>query len=67
MTLTDEERAARAEEIYQYYTEKIKYLENEKQVAIDDMTKAGNEGLIDAAITLGDKITDLTGITSSDI
>jgi hypothetical protein len=30
MTLTDEERSARAQEIYQYYTEKIKSLEEEK-------------------------------------
>nr|DAN98455.1 MAG TPA: hypothetical protein [Caudoviricetes sp.] len=34
MTLTDEERSARAQEIYSYYTQKVKDLENEKQIAI---------------------------------
>lgn len=64
MTLTDEERSARAQEIYQYYTEKIKSLEEEKQNAIADMTEAGNKSLIDNAILTGDTITDVTGITS---
>lgn len=67
MTLTDQERADRAAEIYSYYTEKIKYLEEEKQVAISDMTQAGNESLLTDAILMGDTITDLTGLTSEDI
>ena len=67
MTLTDEERAARAEEIYEYYSEKIKYLEEEKQNAISDMTEAGNKSLIDNAIITGDTITDLTGVTAEEI
>lgn len=67
MTLTDEERSAQAQEIYKYYSEKIKYLEEEKQNAIADMTEAGNKNLIDNAIITGDTITDLTGITSEDL
>ena len=67
MTLTDEERAERAEEIYKYYSEKIKYLEEEKQNAISDMTEAGNKNLIDNAIITGDTITDLTGVTAEEI
>ena len=67
MTLTDEERAARAEEIYAYYTQKIQDLENEKQVAIVDMTEAGNKSLFDMAVVAGDEVSDLTGITSQEI
>ena len=67
MTLTDEERAARAEEIYAYYTQKIQDLENEKQVAIADMTEAGNKSLFDMAVVAGDEVSDLTGITSQEI
>lgn len=67
MTLTDEERSARAQEIYQYYTEKIKSLEEEKQNAIADMTEAGDKNLIDNAILTGDTITDVTGITSEEL
>lgn len=67
MSLTDEERAARAEEIYAYYTQKIKDLENEKQVAIADMTEAGNKSLFDMAVVAGDEVSDLTGITSQEI
>ena len=67
MTLTDEERSAQAQEIYKYYSEKIKYLEEEKQNAITDMTEAGNKNLIDNAIITGDTITDLTGITSEEL
>lgn len=67
MTLTDEERADRAAEIYQYYSEKVKYLEEEKQNAISDMTEAGNKNLIDNAIITGDTITDLTGVTVEEI
>lgn len=67
MTLTDEERSAQAQEIYQYYTEKIKFLEEEKQNAIADMTEAGNKNLIDNAILTGDTITDVTGITSEEL
>ena len=67
MTLTDEERSAQAQEIYKYYSEKIKYLEEEKQNAIADMTEAGNKSLIDNAIITGDTITDLTGITTEEL
>jgi hypothetical protein len=47
MTLTDEERAARATEIYDYYCQKIKDLEREKQVSVKDMTEAGQTVLED--------------------
>ena len=67
MTLTDEERSAKAQEIYSYYTQKIKDLESEKQNAIKDMTEAGNESLFDLAIIAGDEISDITGITSDEI
>lgn len=67
MTLTDEERSAQVQEIYKYYSEKIKYLEEEKQNAIADMTEAGNKNLIDNAIITGDTITDLTGITTEEL
>lgn len=67
MTLTDEERSAQAQEIYKYYSEKIKYLEEEKQNAIADMTEAGNKNLIDNAIITGDTITDLTSITTEEL
>ncbi len=67
MTLTDQERADRAAEIYDYYAEKIKYLENEKQIAIADMTEAGNKDLFDMAVLLGDEVSDLTGLTSDNI
>lgn len=67
MTLTDQERSDRAAEIYAYYTDKIKYLEEEKQVAINDMTEAGNASLFANAVLMGDKITDLTTLTSDDI
>lgn len=67
MTLTDEERAQRAQEIYDYYTEKVKYLEEEKQNAIKDMNEAGNKALLDNAILTGDAVADITGITSEDL
>lgn len=67
MTLTDQERADRAAEIYKYYSDKIKYLEEEKQVAIADMTEAGNASLFTAAVIMGDELTDLTGMTAEDI
>lgn len=67
MTLTDQERADRAAEIYEYYAEKVKYLEQEKQNAIQDMTEAGNKSLFDMAVVAGDEVADLTGITADEI
>lgn len=66
-TITYEEGQARLAEITRYYTEKIEYLEREKQIAIKDMTEEGNQFLIHAAIVAGDTITDLTGLTAEDI
>lgn len=67
MTLSDEERSQRAQEIYQYYADRIKYLENEKQVAIADMNEAGNELLLDSALSTGADLSDITGLTADDI
>lgn len=67
MTLSDEERTQRAQEIYQYYADRIKYLENEKQVAIADMNEAGNELLLDSALSTGADLSDITGLTADDI
>ena len=63
MTLTDQERADRAEEIYRYYTDKIKFLENEKQVALADTNEAGNKHLFDMTLLHTKEIEDLTGIS----
>lgn len=65
--LTEEEKYDRIIETYTYYTDKIKFLEEEKQIAIKDMTQAGNESLLTDAILMGDTITDLTGLTSADV
>lgn len=67
MTLTDEERTAAAEEIYKYYTKKIKYLEDEKNIALKDMNEAGNQELFHLAAVAGDEIADITGIKGEDI
>lgn len=66
-TLTEEEGYARIAELREYYTEKIKYLEEEKNVAIADMNEAGNKALLDMAILYGDKVSDLTGLTAEDV
>ena len=67
MTLSDEERSRRAQEIYDYYVQKIKDLENEKQVAIKDMNEAGNQSLIDATASTGADISDLVGMTADEL
>ena len=67
MTLSDEERSRRAQEIYNYYAQKIKDLENEKQVAIKDMNEAGNQSLIDATASTGADISDLVGMTADEL
>ena len=67
MTLSDEERSRRAQEIYNYYVQKIKDLENEKQVAIKDMNEAGNQSLIDATASTGADISDLVGMTADEL
>lgn len=61
-SITEEEGMRKIEEIRQYYCDKIKYLEEEKNNAILDMNQAGNAGLISAATELGEQISDLTGI-----
>ena len=67
MTLSDEERSRRAQEVYNYYVQKIKDLENEKQVAIKDMNEAGNQSLIDATASTGADISDLVGMTADEL
>ena len=67
MTLTDEERSARAQEIYKYYTDKIKYLENEKNIAVNDMTAAGNASMLASMMTSSADISDLTGMTAEEV
>ena len=67
MTLSDAERAARVEEIYNYYTQKIQDLENEKQVAISDMNEAGNQSLIHSAASTGADLSDITQMTSEEL
>lgn len=67
MTLTDQERSDRAAEIYKYYTDKIKYLEEEKQVAIKDMNEAGAFNTISTIKLTGKEIVDFSGITADDV
>lgn len=67
MTLTDEERSAKAQEIYRYYSEKIKSLEEEKQIAIADMTEAGATSLLQNAAVNGDAISDLISEDIQDV
>lgn len=67
MTLTDEERSAKAQEIYRYYSEKIKSLEEEKQIAIADMTEAGATSLLHNAAVNGDAISDLISKDIQDV
>lgn len=55
--LTYEEKLAAAEEVQKYYSEKAKYLEEEKNIAIRDMNEAGGEALIEIADQTGALIT----------
>lgn len=59
--LTYEEKLAAAEEVQRYYSEKAKYLEEEKNIAIKDMNEAGSEALIGIAQTTGEETADLIG------
>lgn len=67
MTLSDEERSRRAQEIYSYYSQVIQTLENEKQIAIKDMNEAGNQSLIHSATSTGADLSDITGMTAEEI
>ena len=66
LSLTEEALAKEAE-IREYYTEKVKYLETEKEVAITDMTEAGNQAMIHLAVAAGDTVSDITGFTAQEI
>lgn len=55
--LTYEEKLAAAEEVQRYYSEKAKYLEEEKNISIRDMNEAGSEALIEIADQTGALIT----------
>lgn len=59
--LTYEEKLAAAEEVQKYYSEKAKYLEEEKNIAIKDMNEAGSEALISIAQTTGEETANLVG------
>lgn len=61
MTLTDKERTAKLEEIERYYIEKIKYLEEEKNIAIKDMTAAGLEVIDDFENNYAATLDDMDG------
>lgn len=63
----DEQYYARKAEIENYYLERDKRLREEYQIAVDDMTEAGNTNLFHLAVDQGDRISDLTGITADQI
>ena len=54
-------------EIRRFYAEKVKYLEEEKAIAIGDMTEAGNQAMIHMAIAAGETVEDITGITGRQV
>lgn len=62
-----EELNAKKAEIEEYYSKKIQDLWAEHQIAVQDMTEAGNKDLFDMAVLMGDKVSDLTGLTSEEI
>ena len=59
MTLTDQERATKSQEIYEYYTQKIADLTREREIAQVDMTRAGNEELEQIAVDHGHALEDI--------
>lgn len=74
MTLTDEERAQKAQEIYEEYCDKVKYLEEEKQVAMQDMVEGGNQEMFHLALDLynggvatAEEIEGMTGLSTKAI
>lgn len=67
MTLTDQERSDKAAEIYKYYTDKIKYLEEEKQVAIKDMNEAGTFNTISTIKIAGKEVVDSSELTADEV
>ena len=54
-------------EIRRFYAEKVKYLEEEKTIAIGDMTEAGNQAMIHMAIAAGETVEDITGMTGRQV
>ena len=54
-------------EIREFYANKVKYLEQEKEIAISDMTEAGNQAMIHMAIAAGETVEDITGITGRQV
>lgn len=61
------EAQERETEIREFYAEKVKFLEQEKQIAIGDMTEAGNQAMIHMAIAAGETVEDITGITGKEV
>ena len=61
------EAQERETEIRKFYADKVKFLEEEKQIAIGDMTEAGNQAMIHMAIAAGETVEDITGITGREV
>lgn len=61
------EAQERETEIRRFYADKVKFLEEEKQIAIGDMTEAGNQAMIHMAIAAGETVEDITGITGREV
>ena len=58
--LSIEEKLARSQELYEYYTQKAKDLEADKYQAISDMTEAGSLVIKDFENTYGEALNDMT-------
>lgn len=61
--LSDEQKAEKLIEIENFYTEKIRYLEEEKNIAVKDMTEAGKLTIEDFSNTYADNLDRLDGET----
>lgn len=59
-SLTVEEREARIAEIRKFYNDKLVYLEEEKNIALEDMTDAGKETIDDFKNTYLENVNDMS-------
>ena len=62
-TLTVSEREAQIAEIREFYAQKIKDIEQEKQIAINDMTQAGKNSIDDYSNNYTFRIDQLSNVT----
>ena len=62
-----EEANQRAIDLYEFYVKKIQYLEQEQQIARNDMTEAGNQSMIHLALVSGEQVADITGLAGADV